>query len=177
MWASVLKVVMSWSRQMFPHKHMTRQYLTRYQVKGKDSEVLRSRQKGETAVVGEGFTEEGRLKLGLKETQDLAGPQKGITGWRRSQCKGLESQESTWIKLAVKMSCKSDAFETISQTSSVKIFKSKCWPLSQRKKYWFVLTSSDKTMLQNEGDRLCHEKTRKGMGPIIKRTFIYKMGG
>lgn len=74
---------------------MTRQYLTRYQVKGKDSEVLRSRQKGETAVVGEGFTEEGRLKLGLKETQDLAGPQKGITGWRRSQCKGLESQEST----------------------------------------------------------------------------------
>lgn len=55
------------------------------------------------------FTEEGRLKLGLKDVQDLAGPQKGMTDGGRAPGKGLEPQESTRIKLEVKASCNSDA--------------------------------------------------------------------
>lgn len=78
-------------------------------------------------MAGEGFSEEGRLKLGLKDVQDLAGPQKGMRDQERAPGKGLELQESTRIKLEVKAFCNSDAFKTTSQTSSIKISKSKCW--------------------------------------------------
>ena len=80
-------------------------------------------------MAGGSLTEEGRLKLGLKDVQDLARPQKGMTDGGRAPGKGLEPQESTRIKLEVKGLCNYDAFKTTSQTSSVKISKSKCWPL------------------------------------------------
>jgi len=99
----------------------------RYQVNGKEFSS-KEQAEGEIAVSGEGFTEEGRLKLGLKDVQDLAGPQKGMTDEGRAPGKGLEPQESTRIKLEVKALCNSDAFKTASQTSSIKISKSKCWP-------------------------------------------------
>ncbi|XP_058288593.1 uncharacterized protein LOC131382157 [Hylobates moloch] len=49
----------------------------RHQVNGKDNEDPRSRQK-DKITVAVGVTEEGRLALGWKDAQDLAGPQKEL---------------------------------------------------------------------------------------------------
>lgn len=66
-------------------------------------QVLGSSRKGEVAVTGEVFTEEGRLELGLKGVQVLAGSQKGETDVGRAQGGGLEPQEATGIKLEVRV--------------------------------------------------------------------------
>lgn len=54
-------------------------------------------------MTGEVFTEEGRLELGLKGVQVLAGSQKGETDVGRAQGGGLEPQEATGIKLEVRV--------------------------------------------------------------------------